>query len=82
MCQVCHNKCHGENLLHSNLIKEGLRRARLAGKQVGATRVVDQPMLSKMMALRADGMGYRDIAKEVGIATGTAYKYVTGQSTL
>jgi DNA invertase Pin-like site-specific DNA recombinase len=53
-------------------VKAGLRNARARGKKLGRPRrVLD---VSKINALRAQGVGWRAIAKQMGIGVGTLYR--------
>jgi DNA invertase Pin-like site-specific DNA recombinase len=59
-------------------VKAGLRNARARGKKLGRPRrVLD---VSKINALRAQGVGWRAIAKQMGIGVGTLYRGTPGRS--
>lgn len=59
-------------------VKAGLRNARARGKKLGRPRrVLD---VSKINALRAQGVGWRGIAKQMGIGVGTLYRGAPGRS--
>jgi len=59
-----------ERSLIQERVKAGLRNARAKGKRLGRPRVaVDE---SRVEALRASGASWRAIAKELGLAVGTA----------
>ena len=55
-------------------VKTGMAAAKARGRHVGRRRI---PMTkqSKARSLRSRGMSYREIAKQLGIATGTALRY-------
>jgi DNA invertase Pin-like site-specific DNA recombinase len=53
-------------------VKAGLRNARAKGKKLGRPRrVLDT---SRITALRAQGVGWRAIAKQMGVGVGTLYR--------
>ena len=59
-------------------VKAGLRNARAKGKQLGRPRrVLDA---SRITALRAQGVGWRSIAKQLGVGVGTLYRGTPGRS--
>ena len=63
-----------ERNLISERTKAGLDTARRNGKVLGRPRAdLDMPTLRK---LRANGLAYRAIAKQVGISYGVVYKYL------
>ncbi len=55
-------------------VKTGMAAAKARGKHVGRKQI---PLTkqSKVRALRSGGLSYRDIAKQLGIAPGTAMRY-------
>jgi len=53
-------------------VKAGLRNARAKGKRLGRPRV--SPDNSKIAALREAGRSWPQIAKELGVGVGTAYR--------
>lgn len=75
LCVECHSKAHGERTIHSNLIKEGIERARNSGKQIGAPTVVNADVKIRMKMSRDDGMTIRDIAAKYNVSVGTVHKY-------
>jgi DNA invertase Pin-like site-specific DNA recombinase len=59
-------------------VKAGLRNARAKGKRLGRPRrVLDAPRIA---ALRAGGLGWRAIAKQLGVGVGTLYRFVPERS--
>jgi DNA invertase Pin-like site-specific DNA recombinase len=59
-------------------VKAGLRNARAKGKRLGRPRrILDAP---RVAALRASGLGWRAIAKQLGVGVGTLYRFVPGCS--
>jgi len=59
-------------------VKAGLRNARAKGKKLGQPRrVLDA---SRINALRAQGVGWRSIAKQLGVGVGTLYRGTPGRS--
>jgi DNA invertase Pin-like site-specific DNA recombinase len=59
-------------------VKAGLRNARAKGKKLGRPRrVLDA---SRINALRAQGVGWRAIAKQMGVGVGTLYRRAPGCS--
>ena len=67
--------------LERSLIRErvvmGLQRAKAQGKQLGRPKVfVDN---EKVLRLKAQGMSYRSIAKQIGLARGTVMAAVNGK---
>jgi DNA invertase Pin-like site-specific DNA recombinase len=67
-----------ERSLIAERVKAGLRNARAKGKKLGRPRrVLDAPRIA---ALRAQGVGWRAIAKELGVGVGTLYRSAPGCS--
>ena len=59
-------------------VKAGLRNARAKGKRLGRPRrIVD---VSRVATLRSQGIGWREIAGELGVGVGTLYRVVPGRS--
>jgi DNA invertase Pin-like site-specific DNA recombinase len=59
-------------------VKAGLRNARAKGKQLGRPkRIVDA---SRVAGLRAEGVGWRKISREMGIGVGTLYRLAGDRS--
>ena len=67
-----------ERSLIAERVRAGLRNARAKGKRLGRPRtVVDVPRVS---ALRAQGLGWKRIANEMGIGVGTLYRLLPAGS--
>lgn len=65
-----------ERSLIAERVRAGLRNARAKGKRLGRPRVtVDR---SKIVALRAQGRSWPQIASELGVSVGTAYQAARG----
>ena len=63
-----------ERSLIAERVKAGLRNARAKGKRLGRPRkVVDR---ARIASLRAQGLGWKKIAAEVGLGVGTIYRIV------
>jgi DNA invertase Pin-like site-specific DNA recombinase len=59
-------------------VKAGLRNARAKGKRLGRPRTVLDA--SRITALRAQGTGWRAIAKQMGVGVGTLYRGASERS--
>ena len=59
-------------------VKAGLRNARAKGKRLGRPRSVLDA--SRVAALRAQGLGWKKIAAELGVGVGTLYRLPLGGS--
>jgi DNA invertase Pin-like site-specific DNA recombinase len=59
-------------------VRAGLRNARAKGKRLGRPRKSFD--LSKVAALRSGGLGWRAVAKELGVGVGTLYRANQGRS--
>ncbi len=73
LCPLCHRKAHnedGETCYKSELILEGLARARAVGVKLGAPVKHCEPLLP----LYNKGMSLRQIAKRVGLSVGGVHK--------
>jgi DNA invertase Pin-like site-specific DNA recombinase len=67
-----------ERSLIAERVKAGLRNARAKGKKLGRPRrVLDA---SRIAALRGQGLGWRAIAKQLGVGVGTLYHSAPGCS--
>jgi len=63
-----------ERSLIAERVKAGLRNARAKGKTLGRPkRIVDARQVA---LLRANGLGVRAIAKQLGVGVGTLYRIV------
>jgi DNA invertase Pin-like site-specific DNA recombinase len=69
-----------ERSLIAERVRAGLRNARAKGKTLGRPRrVVDA---RRVASLRAQGLGWRAIAKQLGVGVGTLYRAAPGRSTI
>lgn len=57
-------------------VKAGLSRAKAQGVKVGRPRVAVD--IRRALALRADGLGYKQIAKALGVPRTTVYRVLSG----
>jgi len=79
LCSYHHNLMHGivkfERLHQSNLVKEGLERARKNGVKLGRPgKDMSDEMIAKFFKMREDGVSIRKICKEFGIGVGKYYE--------
>jgi hypothetical protein len=66
-----------ERSLIAERVKAGVRNARAKGKRLGRPRrVLDA---SRIASLRAGGLGWRAIAKRLGVGVGTLYRVAPGR---
>lgn len=67
-----------ERLLISQRVRAGLDRARAKGKRLGRPRVaVDAARIGR---LRAEGLGWKQIASKMGVGVGTLYRVIPSGS--
>jgi DNA invertase Pin-like site-specific DNA recombinase len=72
MFQIIGAMAEFERALIQERVRAGLRNARAKGRQIGRPKVeVDH---DRVVALRASGASWREIAKELGVGVGTAYR--------
>ena len=65
-------------LLHNLRVKAGLQNARAKGKRLGQPpKNLDNEAI---MALRHNGLGWRAIAKQLGVGVGTLYRIAPDRS--
>ncbi len=67
-----------ERSLIAERVRAGLRNARAKGKRLGRPRKVLDA--SRIAALRAQGVGWKRIAAELGVGVGTLYRVAPGRS--
>jgi len=81
VCYYHHNLLHGimrfQRVEHSNLIKEGLERAKKQGKRLGRP-AIPPTMVTRIGELREEGLSYRKIAKRTGISVCSISMIVRG----
>ena len=77
VCYYHHNLLHGvikfHTTEHSNLVKEGLRKAKESGKKLGRPEVPEETK-KEVLKLHKEGLSYRKIAKEVGVSVTKAHQ--------
>src|SRR5262249_21173272 len=76
-----------ERELISKRTKQGLIKARQAGKQLGKPSTIDRATVARIIELRSDGMGTKAIAKALDVAgiaapRSTAWSYSTVRGVL
>lgn len=77
LCEICHSKIHmRQNTSLSTLIKAGIKKARENGAIPGRPKKLSAEVHKKVMELRAQGLSYRQIAKDVEISKGTVCRIV------
>jgi DNA invertase Pin-like site-specific DNA recombinase len=67
-----------ERSLIAERVRAGLRNARAKGKRLGRPRKVLDA--SRIASLRAAGVGWRAIAKQLGVGVGTLYRFAPARS--
>jgi DNA invertase Pin-like site-specific DNA recombinase len=67
-----------ERSLIAERVRAGLRNARAKGKQLGRPHKIVDP--TKIAALRSQGLGWRAIAKQLGVGVGTLYRVAPRRS--
>lgn len=60
---------------HVRLVREGVQRARAAGRTLGRPRVSEE-IAAKVLGLRRQGNGMRKIARTLGIGNCTVQRIV------
>ena len=78
LCYECHELVHGLSFdEHSKLTRDGIERARLAGKPIG--RPALPVCTKKLFSLRERGLTYQKIADEVGLSSRTIMRRLSGK---
>lgn len=67
-----------ERSLIAERVRAGLRNARTKGKRLGRPRKTVDP--ARVAALRSEGLGWRSVAKQLGVGVGTLYRMAGGRS--
>tara|TARA_Y100000310_G_C20104863_1_gene544464 strand:- start:18 stop:527 length:510 start_codon:yes stop_codon:yes gene_type:complete len=79
VCYYHHNLLHGiirfHKVEHSNLVKEGLRKAKEGGKTLGRP-ATPKETVEEFIKLRGDGLSYREIGKETGVSATCVYRVI------
>jgi hypothetical protein len=77
LCAACHAMAHGikadGGVYLPALIREGLARARRRGVKLGAPVKATDAIKAQAMALREQGMTYRNIAKQLSLSAGCVH---------
>lgn len=80
VCSYHHNLMHGivrfQKYEHSNMIKEGQKKAIESGKRIGRPTKVNSKMIQEVLQARADGMSIHAIAKRFSIGVGTTSELI------
>ena len=71
-----------ENEERSENVRLGQARAREQGKEIGRPREVGNEMEQQILALRADGHGYKVIAQRTGVARSTVRRILKGAESM
>jgi DNA invertase Pin-like site-specific DNA recombinase len=74
MFQIIGAMAEFERSLIQERVRAGLRNARAKGKRLGRPRVAVDP--SRIARLRASGLSWPSIARELGVGVGTVYQAV------
>ena len=78
VCYYHHSLIHGiirfHKAEHSNLVKEGLSKAREVRKRLGRPPISDDK-IERIKQLRKDGLSYRKISQKVDLNVGTTHRY-------
>jgi len=76
LCEECHGKVHGKNFLNlSNLINEGLHKAKQEGR-IGGRPKISQEQIDKIIELKKLGYSNRKIGRELNIGNSTVGLYI------
>ena len=71
-----------ENEERSENVRLGQARAREQGKEIGRPREVGNEMEQQILALRADGHGYKVIAQRTGVSRSTVRRILKGAESM
>lgn len=75
LCEECHGKVHGKNFLNlSNLINEGLSKAKQEGR-IGGRPKISQEQINKIIEFKKIGYSNRKISRELKISNSTVGEY-------
>ena len=81
VCYYHHNLLHGimrfQRVDHSNLVKEGLERAKKQGKHLGRP-AIPPATVTRVRELREEGLSYSKILERTGVSTGKISRIVRG----
>jgi hypothetical protein len=75
LCAACHGKVHGITFTphHQTLIKQGMARARAAGKRLGRPCVIRPTTLLQIREALAGGMSKNKVCRVFGVKRTTLY---------
>lgn len=77
VCSYHHHLMHGiikfQKTEHTNLVKEGMRKAKESGIHIGRPTKINDDMSKKVVTLIDDGVGIKKIAKSLNVGIGTVY---------
>jgi DNA invertase Pin-like site-specific DNA recombinase len=76
MLSMCGVFAEIERAILIERINAGLARAKAQGKKLGPAFTITQAQKTRILELRAQGMGKLKIAKTVGVGTGTVQRLV------
>ena len=80
VCSYHHNLLHGvmkyQKIQHTELIKEGQKKAREKGVKFGRPSRITPILIDQVKEMRRNGIGIRRIAKNIGGGVGTVYKCI------
>jgi DNA invertase Pin-like site-specific DNA recombinase len=71
-----------ENEERSENVRLGQARARAQGKEIGRPREVGDEMEQQILALRANGHGYKAIAQRTGVPRSTIRRILKGAESM
>jgi DNA invertase Pin-like site-specific DNA recombinase len=79
LCLGCHSKVHGRQMIHTDLIRAGMARAKAEGKRWGGrkagTRInVTVEKEERVNEMYAAKIGISEIARVTGLSRQTVYK--------
>ena len=83
VCSFHHNILHGvvkyQKNLHSQMVKEGIEKTRKAGTKLGRPTTIGEDTRKKVLALRAGGIGVKEITKMLKIGCYSYYKIIRSE---
>lgn len=77
LCEICHGKIHSIDFTdHSQLIKQGLEKARKRGATLGRPRTYTDAQLEQAVVMVDTGVSIRATAKHFGVSATTLRTYI------
>lgn len=76
LCLECHSKIHGRQLVHIDLIRNGVARAKAMGKYKGRKAGTTKAKPARARELRASGLTIAEVCQALGISKATAIRYL------